>query len=663
MIVPKKKERLDFFKALYENARNELANEFDKMARHLAQYKGSPEIDNDYGPAEKASYVRNITYELIESQVSCYIPTPCVTPTKKSDKSEVNAKSTETMLKSKRDQLPFEANNDIDERYSPIYGGSVWLTEWDESIIVDHNAVGDVKCTCIPPNRFVGQPHIYSTNDMEYCFVLFETSKCEIVRRYDVDIDELEGVASDEGNTDDTATIYVCYYRDDEDNICQYVWSGDAELLDIEDYYARKKYVCKTCGKRKELCTCDESGEKPVYELENDEFEELERDVVTSDGTIIPANSQVIKDGIPQTEKVIITARDAMGNVLLTDVGGVLTPNTTTIDKPVTEPTRLPFYKPKLMPVVIRKNTSAENSLFGQSDCEVIRPQQQAINKIESRIIEKLIKGGVFPILPDDAMLDLDNSVLEKVLRASQENINLFNKLDLEANISQDVAMADRLYDQAKRILGISDSFQGQYDGSAQSGVAKQLQIQQSAGRLASKRQLKNAAYADIDHIIFELMLAYADEPRTATYVDAMGRLQDVSFNRYDFIERDMTDGTYYYDTGYTFSADASADVEKNREFLWSENLKNLQMGAYGDPAQPQTLLIYWLNMQSAHYPYARDNVVRIQEEIRRMQEMAMLQQQLAAAGGENAELRQEIANHERYEEALKSSLVGGTQA
>ena len=74
---------------------------------------------------------------------------------------------------------------------------------------------------------------------------------------------------------------------------------------------------------------------------------------------------------------------DEMGNMI---------PMINTIQIPKTEPTKLPFYRPKRLPIVIRKNTSQEDSLLGQSDCEFIRPQQQAINKIESRILMKLLR-------------------------------------------------------------------------------------------------------------------------------------------------------------------------------------------------------------------------------------------------------------------------------
>jgi hypothetical protein len=180
--------------------------------------------------------------------------------------------------------------------------------------------------------------------------------------------------------------------------------------------------------------------------------------------------------------------------------------------------------------------------------------------------------------------------------------------------------------------------------------VAKQLQIQQSSGRLDSKRQMKNAAYAEMDRILFEYYLAYADEPRPATYRDAEGRMQNVTFNRYDFIERDEA-GEYYYNDEYLFSADATIDIEQSRATIWQENRMNFQQGAYGDPALPQTQLIFWLNMDKAHYPFARDNVERIREEIRRQQELAMMQQQIS-------DLEGEVANRQDYEKYLQDKIV-----
>jgi hypothetical protein len=191
-----------------------------------------------------------------------------------------------------------------------------------------------------------------------------------------------------------------------------------------------------------------------------------------------------------------------------------------------------------------------------------------------------------------------------------------------------------------------------QYDSSAQSGRAKQLQIQQAAGRLSSKRQMKNAAYAEIDKIIFQYYLAYADEPRPAAYRDSFGKIQNRFFNRYDFIERDES-GEYYYNDEYLFSTDATIDLENSRELLWQENRQNYQTGAYGDPTLPQTQLLFWLNMESAHYPFAHDNVERLREELKQMELARQNQNEIDS-------LKKEIENRKGYEEYLKNLINGG---
>lgn len=640
--------KLDFFKELYEEARSHAEGLYEKLKQHLEQYKGSKKID---GSNEEAKTVRNITYELVESQVTSYLPKPSVSAKHWSEKNERNAKSVEILLRNKRDELPFEKLNDMDERFNPIYGGSVWLIEWDNSITT-HNTVGDVKLTCVSPPKFTGQPNIFDVKEMEYCFIQFETTKDELVRKYGVSFAVAEETESDENADDKTATLYVCYYKNEDDKVCQYIWSGDTELEDIEDYYARKRRVCKKCGKRKELCEC----KKSEFELQNEEYEEIERDIRLSDGTVIPAESVVIKDGQIEMTTVQQQAVTPEGQPMFDNATGVMLPLMKDVQVPKTEKTRLPFYTPNILPIVIRKNTSEEDNLLGQSDCEFIRPQQQAINKVESRIAEKLFGSGVYPIVPDDFSGELDNSIFKKVFRSKPNNYQQYGKLDLQVDISRDIAQSDRLYDHAKRILGITDSFQGQYDSSAQSGKAKQIQVQQAAGRLDSKRQMKNAAYAEIDQIIFQYYLAYADEPRPAAFKDAQGRMQNVMFNRYDFIERDEA-GEWYYNDEYLFSCDATIDVEKQRELLWQENRQNFQQGAYGDPALPQTQLIFWQNMESAHYPWAHENVERIREEIARQQEIAQYQAQIAG-------LQKEVENRKTYEDYLKSKIpsAGGTK-
>ena len=190
------------------------------------------------------------------------------------------------------------------------------------------------------------------------------------------------------------------------------------------------------------------------------------------------------------------------------------------------------------------------------------------------------------------------------------ESAAQYGKVDTTPDVSQDIAEAERLYQHSKRILGISDALQGiDRATSVESGYARQLKIAQAAGRLESKKKMKHTAYADLDRIIFELYLAFADEPRALIYKDAYGRIHDAQFNRYDFIELDLTDGRLYYDDAYLFSVDLNGGAEYQREALWERNLENLRAGTLGPPDSPATLLRYWQCQERAHYPYARENV------------------------------------------------------
>jgi hypothetical protein len=637
-------DKLSFFQDLYTNAKGKLEENFSKLNQHLAQYKGSTEIDGEN--AVDAKLVRNITYELIESQVTGYIPSAKVDPRMHSEKNDRNALAIERLCSAICDEVGIEAINDLDERYTYTYGGSIFLVEWDESITT-HNTVGDVKITNISPHNFIPQPNIFRVEDMEYCFVDFETTKESIMRKYDKSLEVAEQASNEEGEDEDTATLHICYYRDENGKVCEYVFCGDTELLDIDDFYARKRKICTKCGKKEGLCTC----EKPKFKLVSEEYEELDHDIEYEGEVIIPMMSEVIKDGQVVTEEVTVPAMQQNGMpVFDVDANGNIMPMMTTQAKPKMEATRLPFYRPDRLPIVIRKNTSQENSLLGQSDCEFIRPQQQAINKVESRILEKVIKAGVAPILPEDSSIVLSDAIFDRVIKVKPGQAADIGRLDMQVNISNDLAEAERLYDHAKRILGISDSFQGQHDSSAQSGKAKQLQINQASGRLDSKRRMKNFAYSELYEIIFKYYLAYADEPRPLSYKDRFGKVQNVMFNRYAFVERDEA-GEYYYNDSYLFSADPSADVEQDRMFLWEQNRLNLSSGAYGDPNSPQTRLTYWRNMEKAHYPYAHDIVEDLKAEIEQAEQMQALQQQ-------NAQLSTEIEQRKGYEDYLRGEIM-----
>lgn len=571
-----KEARLEYFRALYDNAREQYADTLERLRRNMEQYRGSDRID---GSPERACTVRNITYEIVESQIGSDIPLPKVDCTCYSERRDRAAKSIERLCASLRDRLPFEEMNDLDERYTYIYGGSVWYVEWDSNGGAGEEA-GGVTVRCLSPLQFTPQPGMSCVEDMEYLFLRFPTTRGELERRYGVAAEALTAAGCEpEDNTltqpgvdgeDELVSVIVAFYRDGDGDVCRYVFSGDLELSHLPKYYRRKREMNTRPG------TNSQKRAEPLWQ--DEDFETLRENVPLSDGGYIPALSPaVLPGGVLDGERMV--------------------------------PTRLPYYVPRSFPVVIRKNTSAEGMLFGQSDCEYIRPQQQAINKIESRILQKLLRAGITPIVPEDASITLNNSVFGQLIKMKPgESAAQYGKVDTTPDISQDIAEAERLYEHAKRIIGISDAYQG-IDRGNESGVARQLRISQASGRLESKKKMKYTAYAALDRRIFEYYLAFADEPRSLSYKDAFGRTHGAQFNRYDFLYYDPREGCYRFDDAYLFSVDLNGGTEYQRESLWERNLANLQAGTLGDPADPVTLLRYWQCQERAHYPFARENV------------------------------------------------------
>lgn len=556
MKTPTKKEtRLGFFTELYEKAKGRHRETLSLLSRHMEQYLGSDELD---GSSVKATAVRNITYEIIESQVRSDIPAPKVSPAHYTPEGERCATAIERLLCRMRDELPFERYNDLDERYTTIFGGSVWLVEWDASRTLPGER-GGIRIRCLSPEDLIPQPDIPEIEDMEYCFLRYSTPRGELCRRFGVSEAEaalseyeLEGGAPDE----DTVTVITCFFREEDGAVSRFVFSGAAVLSDITDYYGRKELVCPVCGGGGG-CAC---GKEPILTESREE--------------IIP---------LPK------------GQV------------------------RVPYYRPRRFPIVVRKNISRSGQLLGQSDCEIIRPQQQAINKLESRIQQKLMRSGVTPVMPEDARVAPDNSVFGQVIRlAPGESTAMYGVIDTTPNITAEILQSDRLYEQARRLVGISDSFVGFEDKSASSGYAKRLQIEQAAGRLESKRLMKEAAYADIDRLIFEFTLAFADEARPTPYRDANGKRREAVFDRYDFLAYDRQSGCYRFDDSFLFAVDRNGAVEAQRAVLWERNLENLRAGTLGNPADPRSLLRYWQTQERAHYPYARENVEYFEEMLRK---------------------------------------------
>lgn len=648
-MAKKNKARL----ALWQDrlAANQSAYEIEvaKMDRREDLYRGDDSIRAIVRGERKTStpHVRNICAELIESQVNSGIPQPKVTARREKD--EMKAKLIEDMLRNELDRLPFEYLNDMMERTVPIQGGGLFLVEWDNTKRT-HTTIGELSVSALHPKQVVPQDGVYSgIEDMDYIILKLPQTKECISRKYGVSVyDETEGEPdikgpAGEGAADDLVTQYVAYYRNDAGGIGLYSWVNDVELEDIEDYQARRLRRCVKCGAVEpiaaepaqeqvqngllpgmngsfftdaETMAAEKQTENPSPEMRRggrkacpycgstkwedstEEFEEIYQPIIRSDGTVIP------------------------GAVPVSVMAGRVDEEGTPLPDVVYEPTRIPFYKPDIFPVILQKNVSVYGSFLGDSDIDKIENQQNTTNRVEAQIVDKILGSGSYMTIPESASIRVDPEIGKVIRIKNPAEKSLIDVFDMEGNVQQDMAYLAQIYEEARQVIGITDSFQGRQDRTATSGKAKEFAAAQSAGRLESKRVMKNAAYAALFEAMFKFKLAYTDEPRPVISHDIHGNAEYKEFNRYDFLEQDAA-GEWHWNDQFLFSVDATAPLASNREAMWQETRMNLESGAFGDPASPSTLILFWQKMEMLHYPGASETRAYLEEEMRRQQMMA----------------------------------------
>ena len=563
-----KTERLAHFNELFRNSLAMRKVDFDLMRN---QYEGDNQIEMGGQVAKRCNVVRNVTYELVESQVSSHIPVPSVTPKVATAKMERNAKNITNLLKNLRDELPFERLNDEDERNTYIFGTSIYFVEWDSE-------KNRAKLNVLAPHQIVPEPNVMEIQDMSYIFLTYSDTVINIKHKFGVVIENTDIV-------DNEIQVIVCFFKD-KGKISQLIFTDDTEISYLPNYYGRRVKKCKTCGEIVSECKCGSDE----FEFEVIDKENLSTNYV-GQHTVIPKKSPVIVGGVLQEERVW---NDKTHSFMIV---------------PKLKTTKIPVYKPSLYPLVARKNISKNSEFFGQSDVIAMRPQQLEINKLESRIMEKLLKAGVLPYSAETTDLRLSDEIYTRGIKLkNMQEKSLLGVLDLQTSIAQEVQQSERLYQQTKRIVGISDSYQGMPDTSATSGIAKKMLISQSSGRLNSKKIMKNSAYADLDKVLFEFYLAFSTGDKTVYSIDAEGKGSSMEFSKYNFLQMDNNGKWKYYDD-YLFSTDVTYDIESDKGQMWNEIRQNYTLGAYGDVSKISAKLIFWKNMLRARYPYAKENI------------------------------------------------------
>lgn len=553
----------------------------DEIEDNYKAYDGTRPIYSSKGTvsSKKITTVRKVTFELVESQVDVNIPQPKVTSVNGNvDRAQI----IEHYIKNELDRLPMEEINDEQARITPIAGASIFLVEWDNSVKT-RNTIGKLNVKNIHPSEIIPQPGVFKIQDMDYLFIRLLQSKLDIKQRYGVDVSEEENSEPDKDPThnDELVTHNYAYYKNDEGYISLFSWVNDTVIQDIDNYFARKNKVCTKCGAIKgDTDVCAECGNKK-FKLQTLKSEKLNIPTMETD---------------PLTGKQMTVMKE--------------------ID--------VDYYIPKHYPFVIRKNASELDNVLGNSDVNMIKDQQNDLNIYTTKIREKLLMGGSIVTLPEDVEFKATDAELKIIRLKNPSQKAMIDVKTMQPNVSTDMAILDKTYDIARQTIGITDSYQGRADTTAVSGIAKEFAANQAAGRLESKKVMKNFAFSQLFHVMFEFILAYADEPVKYNYQDDKGNIQYKMFDKRSFLDVDDS-GNYYYDDEFIFACDASAVLSTNRKAMWEETRLNFTSGSYGEPKDLQTIAMFWQMMDSLHYPGAKQ---ALQFASQRVQEQQALAQQ-----------------------------------
>lgn len=575
-------ELVDKFAELYSLALSAQQNTEEANPKNLAKwrkaYYGTLNALTKDGEesTRKGRSLRKMVYELIESKIDNSIPMPKIRPRYKTDLPLVSV--TENYLKFEVDGIFTKYLNDRSERATYVDGTS-WYKVWWDSLDNTHERSGNVKIDLCRVDQIVPQPGVSDYRQLEY---IFERKEISLTRIWDL---YHRRIIPTEANTN-VIEVISCYYLNKDRVVGLFMYAPHSRqvICNEEDWQIRKLRTCTVCGTVNPTGdTCRNCGSK-TFKYENATEEILENDIEEI------YNPYEVGETDDESEKDHYKSR-----VFLT------------------AGTKIPFYKITQLPFIPRPAISSLDNIYGTSEVKVTLESQDAINKLLTKALEKTMKSGTILTKPEKLKIgDSDDTIKVLSVRTTEEAAMVQSRA-VVADTSQDLVMAATLYESGKASSGVTESFQGAKDNSATSGKAKQYAAVMTAGRIESLRVMKSAAFAGLYELVLKYLLAFSDEPRKFVRVLPNGSQKEEVWNKYMFLDKDKY-GNIYYRDDLRFDSDPASTLSQNRAQMWQETQDKFVQGAFGNPADPRVLELFWNIMDSLQYPLAKVVLAGIKE-------------------------------------------------
>lgn len=524
----------------------------------------------------KSRQLRKMCYEMVESKIDNSIPMPKMKPRYKTDLPLVDI--TENYLKYEVDGIFSKFVNDRSERSTYIDGTS-WYKVWWDSLSNTHCRSGDVKIDCCTVDQIVPQPGVQDYRQLEY---IFERRDVSLSRLYDLYGRVITPIAQDTN----VIEVISCYYLNSNRIVGLFMYAPHSlqVICNEESWQIRKLRTCTKCG------TINPQGDacrlcgNTHFKYKDATEEILEDDLME---IYNPYEAGETED---EDEKDHYTSR-----VFLS------------------KGTTIPFYQVRQLPFIPRPAISSINSIYGMSEVQVVLDEQDAINKVLTKAVDKTLKSGSILTKPERMKLsNVDDTMKVLGVRTTEEAAMIQSK-QIIADTSQDIAMASILYENGKTASGVTESFQGARDTTATSGKAKQYAAAMTAGRIESLRVMKTAAFAGLYELVLKFLLAFSDEPRKFVRILPDGSSKEECWNKYMFLDKDKY-GNIYYRDDFQFDSDPASTLSQNRVQMWQETQDKFIQGTMGAPNDSRTLKLFWNIMDSLQYPLAKTVLAGITE-------------------------------------------------
>ena len=575
-------ELVDKFAELYSLALSAQQNTEEANPKNLAKwrkaYYGTLNALTKDGEesTRKGRSLRKMVYELIESKIDNSIPMPKIRPRYKTDLPLVSV--TENYLKFEVDGIFTKYLNDRSER-STYVDGTSWYKVWWDSLDNTHERSGNVKIDLCRVDQIVPQPGVSDYRQLEY---IFERKEISLTRIWDL---YHRRIIPTEANTN-VIEVISCYYLNSDRVVGLFMYAPHSRqvICNEEDWQIRKLRTCTVCGTVNPTGdTCRNCGSK-TFRYENATEEILENDLEEIYNPYDVGETDDEDEREHYKSRVFLTAG-----------------------------TKIPFYKITQLPFIPRPAISSLDNIYGTSEVKVTLESQDAINKLLTKALEKTMKSGTILTKPEKLKIgDSDDTIKVLSVRTTEEAAMVQSRA-VVADTSQDLVMASTLYESGKASSGVTESFQGAKDSSATSGKAKQYAAVMTAGRIESLRVMKSAAFAGLYELVLKYLLAFSDEPRKFVRVLPNGSQKEEVWNKYMFLDKDKY-GNIYYRDDLRFDSDPASTLSQNRAQMWQETQDKFVQGAFGNPADPRVLELFWNIMDSLQYPLAKVVLAGIKE-------------------------------------------------